>query len=234
MPEQPPRVELGNIMESDKRTEKQRAWEQKLKELDHITDGLGEDIDKQIKEVVGALNVNGFNTYQSCEGHAEKGRGAPWVWIEAPDEPEGKYIGEKEAFQKIADRYGISYEDAKEGKNEAAWIEVNDIRLQNGETPEFVAWREENARLKKTVEGFLEDFYKNRSTNEAIRIVAEDVGGVGAFRVHNGGEDFARINEFAEEQKAGFDERLLKYRQEMEAFGKFLKERFLTGNKADE
>lgn len=44
-----------------------------------LTDGLGYPIDEGIREVVVALNLLGFRTSQSCEGHLDGGHPYPWV-----------------------------------------------------------------------------------------------------------------------------------------------------------
>ncbi|KKP33008.1 MAG: hypothetical protein A2312_04535 [Candidatus Staskawiczbacteria bacterium RIFOXYB2_FULL_32_9] len=76
------------------KSEKDIIWEEKQREVDKIVDGLGEEIDKNIKDVVVAFVANGFSTSASCEGHivseSEKQRGElyPWIDICLP-EPEG-------------------------------------------------------------------------------------------------------------------------------------------------
>ncbi len=54
-------------------------WEKMAQEVDTWTDGLGMPIDKEIKELVIALNVVGISTYQSCEGHLDWGLAYPWI-----------------------------------------------------------------------------------------------------------------------------------------------------------
>ncbi|KKT42306.1 MAG: hypothetical protein UW30_C0001G0031 [Candidatus Giovannonibacteria bacterium GW2011_GWA2_44_13b] len=229
MPEQSPRIEVGNIIESDKRAEKERAWKSRLKELDHITDGLGEGIDENIKEVVAAFSVNGLNTLQSCEGHGKPYRSTPWVWIEAPDEPDIKYIREKEVLDEVAERYGMPNEDKAWEENEVAWMEASKLLEQNGKTPEFKAWQSENKRLRKITEELLTEFYVGHSADPATRIILQDEGGFDAFKAHNDGEDYDLTEELDEKQKNGLEKRLLKYREEMESFGKFLKEKYFSG-----
>ena len=229
MLEQMPRTELGNIIASDKRVEKQLAWENKLKELDEVGDLLGNGLDEHIKDIVAAFNLNGFNTNQSCEGHDNSGLGAPGVSIEAPDEPEERYVGEKEVYQDVAERYGITFEDVKRANNEAAWVEAIELSSKNEETSECQDWKKENTKLRKKAEELVEAFYKNRTISDtAMRLEFENIGGGGTFRVHNGGEDYLDVREMTEAQKSGLAERLPKYREEMEAFGKFLKDKFFN------
>ena len=135
-------------------------------------------------------------------------------------------IGEKEIYKDVADRYGISYEDVKTANNQAAWVEAIALCAENEETPEFMARRKENEKLKKVAEELIEQFYKDRKTEDAAHLEFENIGGDGHFRIHNGGEDYAQVADMSVEQKKELGERLLGYRAEMQAFGKFLKDKF--------
>lgn len=69
--------------------DKQKYWDKIAKKFRSETDGLGMEIDKGIFDTVVALNILGFNTYQSCEGHlGEHGCTYPWVYIEPENMPE--------------------------------------------------------------------------------------------------------------------------------------------------
>ncbi len=87
---EPPLQEQGEQVKS----EKEIAWEQKMAEVNEITDRLGKGVDEKIKEPVAAFLIHEFITDGSCEGHmAEEGEdqhGLPYPWVEvcAP-EPEG-------------------------------------------------------------------------------------------------------------------------------------------------
>ncbi|MDQ2902785.1 MAG: hypothetical protein M3Y81_04435 [Chloroflexota bacterium] len=52
-----------------------------------ITDRLGCSIDEGILEIVVALNLLGFPTCQSCEGHLDDGLPYPWVDLETDEFP---------------------------------------------------------------------------------------------------------------------------------------------------
>ena len=62
-------------------TEKEQCWQEMAKHCSHITDRLGQSIDRGILETVIALNVLGIPTVQSCEGHIDHGVCAPWVFF---------------------------------------------------------------------------------------------------------------------------------------------------------
>lgn len=81
------------------KSEKKIAWEEKLAEVNEITDGLGEGVDEKIKEPVVAFLIHGFTTNQSCEGHiAEEGEqhGLPYPWVEV-------YVSEPEDWEEVVD-----------------------------------------------------------------------------------------------------------------------------------
>ena len=223
----PESVTFGEGEES-KKSEKERVWENKLKELGEAGDALGLGIDERIKEVVGAFNVHDFNTNQSCEGHVDRGFGAPWISIEAPSEPEERFVNEKKVFEEVAHQYNISYEDVKRSNNHEAWIEALKLSSQNEETPEFKAWHKEGEKLRERLEALIKEFYKDRQVETAVGLEVEGVGAQGAFRVYNGGKDYSLVENMSQEQKNGLEERLPEYRKEMQAFGNFLKDKFLS------
>lgn len=55
------------------------TWNETVEKFTHVTDKLGKEIDPGIFDTVVALNVLGFHTTMSCEGHINWGLAAPWV-----------------------------------------------------------------------------------------------------------------------------------------------------------
>jgi hypothetical protein len=72
------------------RLDPERAWQETLTAVDKITDGLGKGVDKGIRETVAILQLHGFNTTGSCEGHTDWGLPYPWIEITAtePTQPD--------------------------------------------------------------------------------------------------------------------------------------------------
>lgn len=68
-------------MESLTREEKEQRWQKMAMRMDKLADGLGMPIDTGIKDTVIVLNLLGFPTIMSCEGHAYRGVHGPWVDI---------------------------------------------------------------------------------------------------------------------------------------------------------
>lgn len=66
------------------------AWRRMVDAVDRVRDRLGKPVDPGIRGPVAALNLLGFPTSQSCEGHVNlRGHGlaAPWVDFADDDSP---------------------------------------------------------------------------------------------------------------------------------------------------
>lgn len=50
----------------------------------HLVDKLGCPIDPKIQGIVAALRMHGIHTISSCEGHADRPTGGPYVMFESP------------------------------------------------------------------------------------------------------------------------------------------------------
>lgn len=77
-----------------------RAAEQQLEKFSGIEEG--------IKETVVGLNVFGIETVNSCEGHYNHGRIAPWVSMELwQSKPQERFVGQKQFEQQIYEKLGV-------------------------------------------------------------------------------------------------------------------------------
>jgi len=66
-------------------------------------------IEKRIQDTVAGLNVFGIETVNSCEGHNNRGRIAPWVSIELwESKPQERYAGQKEFEQEVYEKLGVT------------------------------------------------------------------------------------------------------------------------------
>lgn len=222
IPEMPSPEEKAENQEKNSKLEKIR------REIENIKDRLGRPIDEGIRETVVMFKANGLPTSDSCEGHIERGMPVPYVEVSAPNEPEERFIGQNEAFEKVAKKYNITVEEAKTAKiDEAYWEAIRECS-QNEETEEYKKWNKENERLLAKAYKFLEEFYKNRRVEPDIKLQIEE--GVGNFRIHNGGEDYQPVieeeREFSEEERKIRAAKLKKYRAEIQEFTKFLKDKY--------
>jgi hypothetical protein len=218
----------GGYKETGVHQERARTWLDQLEKIERVRDALGFSVDPNIRETVAALNLSGMPTSASCEGHTDRGRGAPWVKVEAPGRPQERYMGEKEIIEMIAQKYGVLADDVRTARNQEAWKEATNLAVDNGETYEYCRWREENKPLREQLGAFLEEFYQGRATEGAahLKLTSDPEG---TFRLHNGGEDFRRSSRaLTDDERRRLADRLVEYREEMEAFTEFLKEKYFS------
>ena len=203
---------LGSENQEQPKSEKENLWEEKRKEIEQTGDRLGYRVDDGIKESVITMNLLELPTHESCEGHSDRGISAPWVGIEAHGRPEERFIGEKEMFQRIADKYKVSLESVVNSDNFEAWSEAIIKVSDNGETEEYKKWRKENMPLVKRIKELLEEFYRDREVSDNIQLVVS-MSAEGGFRIHNGGEDYRPAKnaweKMNEEEKEALREREL-------------------------
>ncbi len=214
---------------AEKKSEREIIWGKAREEIDKMGDRLGFGIDEGIKETVVAFKVNGLPTSSSCEGHVDRGLPIPWVEIQAPNEPDERFIGQNESFKKMAKKYNITVEQVKHAKNNDAYWEAINECAKNGETEKYKKWEEENKRLQAKARKLLNEFYKDRKVKSDIKLKIDK--GVSAFRIHNGEKDYDDLSEHPEEvsdaRKQERAKKLLIYRKEMSDFTEFLKMKFL-------
>jgi hypothetical protein len=159
-------------MQSQGKTEKKKRWEQAESKINRITDRLGLGIDIGIKESIIALQVLGFTTTASCQGHLDHGNAAPWV-----------NIGEKvprELLIKKRELKGLLEE------NDAAKIRfITKKNLKN------------QIRLMK----LLDEFYRKREVSYDVRLVLNRSGIYGETSLESTGERFQVIRSKAEQKE---------------------------------
>jgi hypothetical protein len=218
----------GGYKETGEYQEKTKAWLDQFERIEHVRDALGFPIDPNIRETIVALNLSGMPTSASCEGHTDRGRGAPWVRVEAPSRPRERYVGESEIVEMVAQKYHISTEDVRTDRNHKAWKEATNLAVDNGETPEYQRWREENKLLQEQLAVFIEEFYQERVVEEATHLeLTPDPEGTS--RLHNGGEDSQRSSRaLADDERLRLADRLVGYQKEMRAFTEFLKGQYFS------
>lgn len=222
---------IDNKDENKEKNSAQQKWEKTSNETEKVIDGLGYHIDENIKETVTSLNIFDINTSGSCEGHIEWGTGVPWVEIADPNEPEERFINEKNVFERIAKENDVSVDDLKkEEKHEKLYRQAEEEFVKNGETKEAIAWQEENEKLQAIMEDVVSDFYKDRNVSKDVKLKFRGIGGLGRFRILSGtDEDYDRDYEkMTETEKKELGERLENYRNEIMGFSNFLKGKFFS------
>jgi len=223
-----PKHEGGGYEQNVRLQERMKAWLDRLEEIEHVRDALGFPIDNNIRETIVALNLSGMPTSASCEGHTDRARGAPWIKIEALGRPRERYVGEDGIVETTAEKYHVSMDDVRRSRNVEAWEEASNLAANNGETPEYQAWRMKNDILRDRLIMLLEEFYRGRSAEGATHLeLSHDPEGT--WKLHNGGEDFQRSSRaFSDEERHDLSERLARYQSEMTAFTDFLRDKYYS------
>lgn len=77
-----------------------------LRAVDRVKDALGKGVDPGIRETVAVLNLLGFRTRQSCEGHVdERGFGLPSPWVDIDLSIRGNMVPEPAIKRFLEDFY---------------------------------------------------------------------------------------------------------------------------------
>ncbi len=221
------------------RAEKEAKLQAIRQEVESWGDIKGAGVDEGIKETVAVCNVMELPTSASCEGHlgseSERGFPVPWVQVEAPNKPQWRFEHEKEIYEQVAKKYGITVDQVLHTDNDEAWQEAERLREGLEETAEYKAWEEENEKLFAKTEALLQEFYKERNVPDEVRIIADK--GDGGFLVHNGGKFYIpnsrkeRLqNELTAEERVRIPEILKASQKEMGSFTEFLKKKYFEGN----
>lgn len=214
--------------------DKMSRWKQEEERVGKISDTLGKKIEEGIKPLVVALNVFRFPTDASCQGHTDWGLPIPWIDIEAPNQPEERFVGEKQIFRDIARKHGISVEEVRQANHNEAWREALTKSSEAPETLEYKAWRKANERLKIALRKLLDEFYADREVAGDAQIMIFRAA-EGGFRIrpqgkHSGkGRHYKPVRKMNKEELQKAAERLPRYRQEMQEFTLFLKGKYFKG-----
>lgn len=138
--------------ETQEETSSEIEYQKKLTELeeikkwaDNVRDRLGMPIDEGIKDTVIFLNAFEINTVASCEGHLDRGTGAPYIDIES------KEVSELEK----------QLEQVKRNKREREKI-IREIERKNLEE-------------RQKIMDLLDEFYKNRIVPYDRRLVIQSM-----------------------------------------------------------
>ena len=208
--------------------EKQTAWDEMSEKIEQTTDALGKEIEPGIKDAVIASNLLGLHTSSSCEGHADRGMGAPWIQYRAERKPRERFIGQKEVLEAIFQKHGLALpETIKWTEHPGLYDEWTSLASENGETEEYKAWCAQRDALAEKINNLLAEFYKERQVTSSAQLVVEAKRGVGSFRLHNGGDDFSGVKKLSKEQQQEFAKRLPTCQDEFSAFTKFLKKKIV-------
>ena len=195
--------------------EKLKSWQKMAEEIDHTVDGAGYPIDKKIKEVVIVLNLLGFRTTASCEGHLDHGDCYPWIDIgmeqAIPEHLQQELEAVAEQMQQV--KLPISDEDIKSAKIVKRF---DALKIQK-----------EKYILQQTssVHQLLEGFYATSNALFYTVQIGEKHLPWGEVRIYSKDGDWQLIRS---ENKKKL--KLLEYQKEMDRFTNFLIGKFLYPN----
>ncbi|PJD97235.1 MAG: hypothetical protein CK425_03710 [Parachlamydia sp.] len=216
-------ISFFSVAECHEALTKHQQWDNVAKEVDSWVDGLGYPIDQGIKETVIVLNLLGFPTRQSCEGHLNHGEASPWIdfaitqpeFVTLQNQVSDFYQVElKESFQTLRIKYPL--------------LSRNEIfQTQEGESlkPAYEKFlylhslfQNEAKKILLPLFELLDKFYQTHECTEDQKL---DILIEGIIRLRSRGWEM-------QNQRSG-DERnihLKLYVAEMNAFTKFLKDYF--------
>ena len=188
------------------------SWQEGCATVEHFTDKLGTPIDPGIFETVVVLNLLGFRTFQSCEGHLDHGCAYPWVTV-IDAAVSGRYYQEITSLSKLE-------EEAQQSGTEDAFFRY--LSADTALRLHISRWKEEDLLFRRVRE-MLDTFYAR--DGETMRLSATRLHGVlqspGITRIEPGSALHAK--NLPEGLKAAY---LARGQAEMQAFTCYLKRRW--------
>ncbi len=200
--------------------EKEKHWEEMEKKFDSITDGLGLEIDPGIKKTIIVLNLLGFKTNASCEGHLNWGLAYPWVDFETNNQ---EIVELNSKLHSILRR--IEEEESAIQKRHPDLSLSESLKKENSQdlTTLYQEMHPLNDLIAKTAQSqllplnnLIEIFYKNRPINPDRMIIIHVLNPT-FLRMYSAGGDW-QVTRSAQEIK----HKLKEYQQEMEELTNFL------------
>ena len=147
---------------------KKYKYNSKMKGLNKLADRLGCGLDEGIKETVALLQLLGFPTISSCEGHSDHGNPAPWVMFSASGEPKWRYVNQEKVYEIIGKKHNLTVVALKNCDDYEAWKEAEIESAKNPITPEYEVWNLKNVNIGKELQSFVDKFYRQNNRLEQI------------------------------------------------------------------
>lgn len=203
---------------------KKQQWQNMEKEVASWVDGLGLGIDPGIKNTVIVLNLLGFKTSASCEGHMDRALAYPWVDFETENQ---EVVALNNQQQDIVKRIEEKQSEIQKKYPDLSWGEA--LRKEESEElnaiyPELHAINDKIEKLSKVqlvpLKNLLADFYKNRSIDPDKMITIQERA---FLRMYSLGGDWQIVRDDNERLK-----KLKEYQQEMKLLTDFLTDHFLS------
>ena len=205
---------------------KKQQWQNMEKEVASWGDALGLGIDPGIKNTVIVLNLLGFKTSSSCEGHMDRALAYPWVDFETENQ---EIVNLNNQQQDIVKRIDEKQSEIQKKYPDLSLGEA--LRKEESEEldaiyPELHAINDKIEKLSKAqlvpLKNLLADFYKNRSIDPDTMIAIHEIGPT-FLRMYSLGGDWQIVRDDNERLK-----KLKEYQQEIELFADFLTDYFFS------
>ncbi len=193
---------------------KEKEWKEMAKLMDRVVDLLGHPIDEQIKESVIVLNLHGFKTFASCEGHLDWRASYPWIDIEIAGQA-------KTLFQEllILEEKMLNLHNTDPNRKELEELQIRHQSLTKLEEKQIL-------EQALPVQRILEQFYQTYHPDYGMELII-DTTCKGIVRIYSFGAEWQILRD-EDEKKLKF----LEYREEMNRFTNFLIEKFLEQDKS--
>ncbi len=222
MPEKPHTNNLQSHLRSSTK-EKRELWLNMANEAELWVDGMGKGLDEGIKNTVIALNLLGFKTSQSCEGHIDWGLPYPWVDFQITSD-QAKVFDKKllNIYQKIEAKMADLQKKYPElhmrdiiDKDDAESKQLRDLYTKMHAITPRLDQAAKSALLP--LYKLLEKFYKNKSAHYDLVIHIHEESHAKLFRIYSLGGSWQTTRNEPERTV-----KLKKYQQEMNDFTNYL------------
>jgi hypothetical protein len=207
---------------------KQKTWNDMAAQVDTWVDGLGMGIDPEIKNTVIVLNLLGFKTDASCQGHIDRGVPAPWVDFTVKD-PELDALHKQ--WVAIIQEIDRKESQLKEKYPDLSLREIDTSSLEPLWQQRWTM-RDQLEKLSRTKIMGLRDlicaFYKKHTKHRNYAydniLFLMEFGSLN-FRLISLGADWQVTRDEKERQQ-----KLKEYQEEMRLFTNFLKDYYFSDN----
>jgi hypothetical protein len=200
--------------------QKKQHWQSMEKEVDSWKDALGLGIDTGIKNTVIVLNLLGFKTSASCQGHIDWGLPYPWIDFAMEDNEINTLNNERQAIYKrvVEKESEIQKKHPNLSLAEALRKEESEELNMMYQKMHTINNKIEIASKTKLIplKNLISDFYKTHSVDSDVMIIIYEINPT-FLRMHSLGGNWQIVRDNNEKVK-----KLKEYQQEMNLFTTFL------------
>ncbi len=189
---------------------KEQRWQTMEQEVASWGDALGRGIDHEIKNTVIVLNLLGFRTEQSCQGHIDWGLSYPWISFNTQDEEINVLHNKRNDIFKLIDE--------KESEIQKKYPDLSlGEALRKEQSEELTALYQQNRQLNDTIDklsklklvplnNLITEFYKKRPIDRdkmlAFQVLDRIYSLGGNWQItRSDNERLKKLKEYQEEMK---------------------------------